>query len=170
MCGGTNLRERKRVRASSASKTRFVCETQTNRRLCRAEFEEAPLVQPVPLQTAAFLRGQEIRRSFRHVYEECELDLYRNAAVLAIRQFQRYMRGDDTATFCKPCAFLWDKEGQWLCVGCRDGWHPIRSSQCTACATGQRYVTCSKCGRARHLDKYPTCYNCAFDQGLAGAT
>lgn len=159
-CGGTNLRERKRNRPAHASKTRYVCETQQNRLHCNREFEEAVLVQRLRVHTPAFQRYRLIRKAFAKAYPSLEANIYRTAAIIAIEQFARYMSGADTATFCKRCAYLWDKKGMRLCQGCRDGWHTLDALQCNACASGTHYVICKVCGKNRHLAKYPTCYTC----------
>jgi hypothetical protein len=169
-CGGTNLRERMRNRRAHAAKPRFVCVTQRNGKVCNREFEEPVLVQPLRVLTPASQRYQMIRQAFADYYPSVEQDIYRDAAILAVRQFARYMAGTDTATFCKRCAYQWDRKGLRLCQRCRDGWHTHERQQCSACDSGTQYVVCKICGKVRHRANYDRCYNCAFGHELDGAT
>lgn len=159
-CGGTNLRERMRNRASHAAKARFVCETQRNGKVCKREFEYPVMLQPLRVFTPAFQRYRMIQEGFAALYRSREQDLYRNAAALAVRQFARYMAGDDTATFCKKCAYLWDQKGMRLCQKCGKGWHSHDFTQCADCAPSAELVLCKVCGKKRHPPRYSSCYAC----------
>ncbi|ODT04198.1 MAG: hypothetical protein ABS52_05975 [Gemmatimonadetes bacterium SCN 70-22] len=97
---------------------------------------------------------------YEPIYQATNDWLYRLAVKRAVEEFALYMSGDGTATFCKTCAFNWDKLGVRLCVECRDAWHPLDEQQCNACRTGGTWVLCKECQEARHLDRYSMCYAC----------
>lgn len=160
-CGGTNLRERMRNRRSHATKPRFVCQTGRNYKVCKREFEEPVLLQPLRLQTPANQRYHLVQETFAERYASAEQHLYLDAAVLAVRQFARYMAGEDTATFCRKCAYLWDEKGMRLCQTCNRGWHRLEFKRCSACAPAGELVLCEVCGKHRHQPRYASCYLCA---------
>lgn len=59
---------------------------------------------------------------------------YGKAAVLtAIGETRRYLSLENTATFCKRCAFLWDERGLRLCVRCGDAFHSVATPACRTC-------------------------------------
>jgi ribosomal protein L37AE/L43A len=45
----------------------------------------------------------------------------------------KYMSGEETATFCKKCAFLWDMKEMQLCSKCRKQYHPFKFQTCYDC-------------------------------------
>lgn len=168
-CGGTNLRERMRNRRAHAGKSRFVCETMRAGKVCKREFEEPVLLQPIRLQTPASQRYHLIQQRFAEYYASIEEDIYRSASILAIRQFARYMAGIDTTTFCKRCAYLWDVKAMRLCQQCRNGWHAHERQHCNACELDTQYVVCRSCRKVRHPATFDTCYKCAFGLTREGA-
>ncbi len=158
-CGGWNLRERKGT-GRSAGRPRYFCASPRNHRQCQFEFDNPVLVQPLRVESGQFALRQAFARVYEPIYQATNDWLYRLAVKRAVEEFALYMSGDGTATFCKTCAFNWDKLGVRLCVECRDAWHPLDEQQCNACRTGGTWVLCKECQEARHLDRYSMCYAC----------
>lgn len=69
------------------------------------------------------------------------------------KNHERYMSGKDTVTFCKKCAFLWDKHGLKLCERCRENYH------------SQDYIVCKQCA---HREREQERYGIDLFEGLTG--
>ena len=52
--------------------------------------------------------------------------------------YHKYISGDGTATFCKKCAFLWDKKEMMLCGKCKKNYHPFKYDRCFNCLPRRR--------------------------------
>lgn len=50
------------------------------------------------------------------------------------QQYEDYMAGDNTKTFCKKCAYLWDKQGKKLCSKCKQHYHSFKYETCFECS------------------------------------
>jgi hypothetical protein len=55
------------------------------------------------------------------------------AVLQSIDEHVRYMRGDDVATFCKPCAYLWDVKKVRRCRDCGEAYHAVFMPCCDVC-------------------------------------
>jgi len=155
-CGGWVLKQRK-----SPGWKRFRCETTRQSRRCHFEFDEAVEVQPLAVDYGGSRQRAVFEVAYRPIYNDTNEDMLRVATIEAVRQFQQYMSGEGTATFCRRCAYMWDEKGLKLCVTCRDSWHEHFFKQCKACEHGLKWVTCKVCNAGRHTDNYPSCYKCA---------
>ena len=51
---------------------------------------------------------------------------------------ERYMSGQDTQTFCRKCAYMWDIHGMKICRECNEKYHPIAYKTCQNCAKQER--------------------------------
>jgi hypothetical protein len=153
-CGGFNL--------STRVKTPFYrCATQRNKRKCDHAFDEPALGVPTRIQTAANRQWDAFTAAYGRFYSEAGQEkFYRTAVAIALDEFAAYMAGEGTATFCKRCAYMWDKKGLRLCPECGDGWCELAVEHCRACEGSVRYVMCAECGVRRHSDRYPTCFEC----------
>jgi len=60
------------------------------------------------------------------------------AAVLRlVRETREYLQFKYAVTFCKRCAFVWDKKGLRLCQACRTHWHILLEPSCKQCLAKQ---------------------------------
>ncbi|MFF0828845.1 hypothetical protein ACFYU8_18530 [Brevibacillus sp. NPDC003359] len=123
-CQSINIRERK------TKAPKFACYK------CYQEFDE-------PLSKEDYLRGgstvediinkigqQKIREM---VWDQHGEEIRTYAILKSIEEFERYMSCIDTVTFCKKCAFLWDKKGLKLCDRCSVKYHAIARDCCRDC-------------------------------------
>jgi hypothetical protein len=55
------------------------------------------------------------------------------AIIEYIEQNIRYLSMEDTKTFCKKCAFMWDKNYMDLCPECKVGYKKFSREKCYAC-------------------------------------
>lgn len=124
-CQSINIRERKTITP------KFSCIK------CKHEFDE-------PLYREDYLRGgssvediinkigeKKIREKVWDLHSE-EIRTY--AIIKSIEEFERYISCIDTVTFCKKCAFLWDKKGMKLCDHCKIKYHGIGRKCCQECS------------------------------------
>jgi len=154
-CGGFNLSTR-------AKSPVYRCATQRNKRKCGHAFDEAALGVPMRTQTAANRQRDAFMVDYGRFYSEVGQELfYCTAVAIALDEFAAYMAGEGTETFCKRCAYMWDKKGLRLCLECGDAWCELAVERCRVCEGSVRYVTCAECGVRRHSDRYPTCFVCA---------
>lgn len=84
------------------------------------------------------IRPRERERDFhKHIWADFKVvygDVYGKESVIElIRQYESYLNFDNTKTFCKKCAFLWDKRGLKLCDTCKENYHAIYNSVCMNC-------------------------------------
>jgi hypothetical protein len=157
-CGGVSIHSRLRLTP------RWKCNSQSRHRTCGHEFDEPNYVQaPARKQNsrAKEHRWKNFEQDWQTLYEQRRDEYGRKAIVEALLRFERYMTGDDTSTFCRRCAFLWDMQGVRLCRTCLTNWHKLHLRACDACLHGVSYAVCAQCGRERHNTKYQTCYSCA---------
>lgn len=66
--------------------------------------------------------SKNYRSEIKKRYEEKRNELY-----------ERYMSCDDTVTFCKKCAYLYDVKGLKLCERCKKRYHNKRYEFCFIC-------------------------------------
>jgi len=164
-CDGYSIQERKRTRGPGKIMHRFRCMTVRNKQPCGHEFDEPNTVQPTRVISVETQRRAAFEEFYNPVFRSLERQVYTTATMRAVEEFSLYMSGEGTATFCRRCAYMWDKRGLRLCMNCCDGWHTPAEELCGACRTGRRYVLCATCGQERHSDKYPTCYTCRLSGG-----
>lgn len=101
---------------------------------CKLEFDEAVIEKLLGLSTK-----NEFTTSFTRKYINEKIwvsfkSLIRKEALLeSIAQHKKYIAFDGTKTFCKKCAFLWDKKGMKLCDECKSNYHNRGKSLCSSC-------------------------------------
>lgn len=161
-CSATSLYQMK------TGDRRWKCHGKKNGRECWHEFLTPATVLALSSEQKK-ARSQEWR-SQRDAYYADFLAAYEDqigteAVLLSMQEHDRYMSMEDTATFCKKCAFLWDMKGLKLCGICRQRYHLLMSRCCAQCDT-QHQKLCSICGHRYHAIGYPTCFNCRRDLKL----
>ena len=69
--------------------------------------------------------------TFMLVHED---DILREALAIGFEEHDRYISCSDTVTFCKKCAFMWDKNKRKICEGCGK-WTPTYTTpdSCFTC-------------------------------------
>ena len=116
---------------------------------CHNEFDD-PLIVEVPAD------NRTGRDEFARYKQECNLivdrflaenedeadDLYRPILEDYEKErqasYNKYISGEDTASFCKKCAFQWDVKEQKLCSQCNERYHPFRYKNCFDCLPSSR--------------------------------
>jgi hypothetical protein len=164
-CGGISLLERK-------TKTpRYRCNTQV-RGTCHFEFDESIEVEWVDTRaTAARVQAghDQRRKAFNVEWDREHADeahaLYVDVMIQLLDAHAKYVRAEESATFCKRCAYLWDKKGVRLCATCGIGYHEISKEQCDECAGLVTMILCKVCNSHRHNICYETCYHCRPELG-----
>jgi len=48
--------------------------------------------------------------------------------------YENYLKGADTKTFCKKCAYLWDIRGKKLCSKCKEHYYSFEYQTCYECS------------------------------------
>ena len=167
-CGGISILERK-------TKTpRYRCNTQV-KGTCHFEFDDPVEVDWIDtratasrVQTGYKSRREAFNAQWDHEHVNEIARLYTAGMIQLLDAHTKYMRMEETATFCKRCAYLWDVKRVRLCETCGVGYHPHEQEQCDECAGLVKMVLCKVCQKERHNDRYETCYNCrqerAYDQ------
>lgn len=67
------------------------------------------------------------------LFEEYGEQIEKETIVTVIDEYVRYISLEDTITFCKKCAFLWDKKGMNLCPICKSKYKKIYYDKCSDC-------------------------------------
>ncbi|MFH1227002.1 MAG: hypothetical protein V1701_03740 [Planctomycetota bacterium] len=96
---------------------------------------------------------------FKLFKAENKSEISAKAMEKAQESHKQYMSGQNTATFCKKCAFLWDMKGQKLCPKCKIHYCYIFLPECDICSGKAKL--CDKCKKNYHSIRYPTCFNCS---------
>ena len=125
-CQKGNIRERKTMKPT------FHC----NR--CHHEFEEPKMLPYHRLLGIAptfneVKKSMSITRLQKHIWEAYGPEIKKRAILKGIKEHKRYMSLEDTKTFCKRCAFLWDKKGKKVCEVCKDTLIPLVMHACYKC-------------------------------------
>jgi hypothetical protein len=127
------------------------------RAACGHVFNEPALVQvPDTRVRARAFDGRYAEWLVRK--QEVYAEVMREAVLEWIDGFEKYMSGEDTATFCKRCAYMWDQKGLCLCPNCSTEYTPIGSRECPRCSAD--YKLCERCGEHRHSRRFKACYVC----------
>lgn len=164
-CGSTNIYTRK------TGVTKWKCNSTAGprpkrfgmKRPCGFEFDNPATVKaPSPEQkreVVAHIHAQY--EAFRQQFIQQHYDrIATQAVLLSIEQHLRYATLEDTKTYCKKCAYMWDERGCKLCDVCREGYHPFHMSKCYKCDT-ENYKLCSQCRERYHSVRYEVCYTCS---------
>jgi translation elongation factor EF-G len=69
------------------------------------------------------------------IWKHFEQHIRKEAILESLRQHRRYVSCEDTKTFCKKCAFMWDSEGTKLCDKCKTHFHKRYREVCKHCST-----------------------------------
>lgn len=149
-CSSTAIRRLKRAAHP------WKCASKVRGRTCGFEFDTPATVKALtPEQKHA--RSAEYEAFYAAAREEFD-KLYRDeigkqAVLLSIEEHLRYLSLEDTSTFCKRCAFLWDRKSMRLCGDCREGWHALHLSRCRKCSTAEKEATASHNNNASNGSK-----------------
>lgn len=123
-CGSTNIHQLKTQEWSC-----YKCHTKHDTPVIKPAFNKESFKVLSKRRKDKELQNQRWR-AFQQQYG----DLVGKQAVLEfINQSRIYLSFENTATFCKKCAFAWDKKGLRLCQQCKKNWHFIYSQQCREC-------------------------------------
>jgi len=129
---------------------------------CGFQFEQPVIVKAhSPDQKRAIVadknaRYERFRQDFRQRFHD---SVSTRAVLLSIDEHLRYVSFTDTKTFCKKCAFMWDKRECKLCEVCRERFHSRHLSRCARCDP-EHYKLCRKCGHQYHASSFQQCYAC----------
>jgi len=103
---------------------------------CGKCFEEPKYIQDVdPVQKKDIQKKKKIfqdlnKLDFENKYME---EIGKKSVLESIVHHEEYMSFKYTATFCKKCAFLWDKKGVKLCPVCKETYCSIHVDMCMHC-------------------------------------
>ena len=116
---------------------------------CHNEFDDPIFDDPIQVQVRSdssagkdeYNKWLGVRRDVYNDFlaEHGDVVEQRYGAALADYEAERqasdrkYMSGEGTATFCKKCAFLWDKKDMRLCANCKEHYHHFRYETCFNC-------------------------------------
>lgn len=164
-CNSAVIRHRKRLKPS------WVCQGTKNGQRCSHKFDEPILVKALTAD-----QRQEQFRLEREAYEARWQKFIQQhgeatnieTVLLSIDLNERYMSGEDTKTFCKKCAYMWDVNGCMLCKNCKKEYHAFYRNKCIKCDT-ENYALCKNCGERYHKRRYQTCYACFITERYGGA-
>ncbi|MHA2252446.1 MAG: hypothetical protein ACXAD7_18915 [Candidatus Kariarchaeaceae archaeon] len=140
-CFSLSLRERK------VKKPKYACNN------CSSEFEE-----PIVGIDENDSRVIKLRNQFyfdRLSKFSSEIDLRYNQELERLRIW--YLSGEDTATYCRSCAFQ-RRKGRILCAKCKTHYHSPKYASCFVCNS----ILCNICEKNRILRdlKQTTCQEC----------
>lgn len=155
-CGGWNISERKKLLP------RYICRSTRNRRSCLHTFDQPVSVTPTRSEDAYERTHKAFLAMYVALPNAPDDATGRALARNTLAELSEYLTGETALTFCRRCAFLWDKIGVRLCVQCRSAWHPIVYAQCAECLGADEFVTCTRCQRYRHPSRFLLCYRCAM--------
>ena len=117
---------------------------------CHHEFDDPILVEKTVSKTTQptdyFKWRDEILFPAFHRFKEENADLVQQHIDDADAEYEierkasyeHYISGVGTATFCKKCAFLWDKKEMKLCGQCKTNYHPFHFYKCFSCLPESR--------------------------------
>jgi hypothetical protein len=151
-CESTNIQSRKLLTP------KWICRA----RGCGHDFDlPRTAIRPRRLQMAELkkARWDSFQDEYAKAYDESNDELGKKAVLASLEWCQYYLSGEDTATHCKRCAYMWDKKHCHLCPHCREQWVELWCSRCRSCDPS--YVTCSSCGEFRHHNRWAVCFECS---------
>lgn len=105
---------------------------------CNHEFDEPKMVPYHPRLGVApsfekVRQGMANKRLQEYIWNTYGNEIKKRAILKGIEEHKRYMSMEDTKTFCKKCAFLWDKKQKKVCDVCKDTLIPIVMHACYKC-------------------------------------
>lgn len=163
VCGSRVVRHRIRI-------GNYVCLAQHDKVRCGNVFSDPVMVsvsEPVEYneeRKIVTLYERELKKQFN-----ADSALQREIIERVIRGSIKYLSFDDTATFCRKCAFMWDKKRIKLCPTCHKNWIGIDSTdRCDECSGFARYSICPTCGEHRFdAMRYKQCFACSMKERYA---
>ncbi|WP_137790955.1 hypothetical protein [Bacillus sp. E(2018)] len=105
---------------------------------CKHEFDEPKMLAYHPKLGVA-PSFNSVKNGMRHgklrdlVWNNLEATIRKRAILKSIADHKRYMSMIDTKTFCKRCAFLWDKKRKKVCGICKVNLTSITMHACFNC-------------------------------------
>ena len=105
---------------------------------CNHEFDEPKMV-PFHSKLGVAPSFEQVRQSIArrrlqdYIWDTYGNEIKKRAILRGIEDTKRYMSMEDTKTFCKRCAFLWDKKRKKVCDVCKDTLIPIEMHACYSC-------------------------------------
>ena len=120
------------IRARKTMKPTFHCDK------CHHEFEE-PIMVPYHQLLGIAPTFNDVKESMKrkriqeYIWETYGPIIKKSAILKGIEEHKRYISMEDTITFCKRCAFLWDKKGKKVCEVCKDTLIPVAMHACYKC-------------------------------------
>lgn len=165
-CNSAVIRHRKRLKPS------WVCQGTKNGQRCGYEFDEPILVKALTTaqrQEQSRLEQEAYEARWQKFLQQYGEEINVKTVLLSIDLNERYMSGEDTRTFCKKCAYMWDMRGCVLCESCKKEYHASYRDKCVRCDT-ENYALCKNCGERHHKRRYQTCYACFVAERFGGET
>lgn len=83
-----------------------------------------------PEQIKNIMLGEKIKDYMWNTYGE---EIRKAALIQSMKDHKRYMSLQDTVTFCKKCAYLWDMKWKKLCPICKKNYISLHSGSCSEC-------------------------------------
>lgn len=124
-CGSINIHQLKTLKWSC-----YECHTKHDAPVIKPEFSKESLKELSKRRKDQHLQNERWR-AFQQQYGNM---VGKQAVLEFIDQSRKYLSFENTATFCRKCAFAWDKKGLRLCQKCKKNWHFIYTKQCKECA------------------------------------
>lgn len=79
-------------------------------------------------------RNEDLKKLRWKQFKSCLTNDQGIASLLVlIGETREYLQFKYAVTFCKRCAFAWDKKGIRLCQTCHSNWHPVWQTSCNHC-------------------------------------
>ena len=105
------------------------------RKSCGIVFEQPSTVMALSPQQEREIRAfrhSAKRKMWAEDREDKRMSVSKDAALLYISDLREYLALTNVTTFCKKCAYLWDKHGKLLCPMCKATYTSM-GSPCSSC-------------------------------------
>lgn len=95
---------------------------------CYHEFDTPKIVSEVKK-----IGKERYKKIFKDFLEEKKEEIEETFLKECKESQDKYMSGEDTKTFCRKCAYLWDIKHLSLCPKCKKEYKPLRFEFCYEC-------------------------------------